>query len=130
MPTIHPEVAKAFRYIVSGGSAAVINLGTLYILTRWCGVWYLAASILAFVASFLVSFGLQRTWTFQISGTQAIVKHTTLYLLVALLNLALNTLIVFTLVHFAHFEPLLAQFTGGVIVALEGFFLYRSIFRS
>jgi putative flippase GtrA len=122
-------VWKACRYIISGGTAAVVNLGTLYVLTRFFSVWYLAASVVAFVLSLIVSFTLQRTWTFRVYGNRAIMQHSSLYLLAALFNLALNTFILFLLVQYGHAGYIFAQFIAGVIVAFESYFLYRAIFR-
>jgi putative flippase GtrA len=129
MPILPPALAKAVRYLISGGSAAVVNLGSFAVMTKVFGVWYLAASIAAFLLSFVVSFVLQRSWTFEVRGTTALVEHTSLYFIAALANLALNTFIVFLLVEYAGSGSLLAQFIAGVIVACESFFVYRLIFK-
>jgi putative flippase GtrA len=122
------SIPKVIRYIVSGGSGAVVNIGTLYVLTRAFGVWYLTASVVAFIVSFFVSFGLQRFWTFEHRSSNAVLRHASLYLLVALCNLCINTFIVYMAVEYAGMWYVLAQLFAGIIVSVYSFFLYRTIF--
>ena len=127
--TVDMSIPKVIRYVISGGSGAVVNIGTLYVLTRIVGMWYLSASVIAFVASFFVSFGLQRFWTFEHRSRENVVKHAWMYLAVALANLCVNTGIVFCAVEYVHVWYVAAQLLAGVIVSVYSFFVYRIIFR-
>lgn len=118
---------KALRYIISGGSGAVVNLGSMYVLTDVFHVWYLAASVAAFLVSFVVSFTLQRFWTFGYTSTDKLGKHATLYLGVALSNLLFNTAIVFMLVEYLSAGHLFAQFIAGGVVAVWSYVLYQRL---
>ena len=60
----HPTQMRIVRFLISGSSAAGINLGTLFVLTHFFDVWYLLSSVVAFSVSFFVSFTLQKFWTF------------------------------------------------------------------
>jgi len=124
----YDRVPKPIRYIISGGSGAVVNLGTLYALTHIVGVWYLTASVIAFILSFVVSFTLQRIWTFDIRTRDGIARHGVLYLFVALGNLLFNTAFVYLLVEYLQVWYLLAQLLSGMLIALVSFFVYRKIF--
>lgn len=126
---LHPAFLKALRYVVSGAAAAVVNLGTLFVLTRQTSVWYLWSSVIAFSLSFIVSFSLQRLWTFEVRGKDNLIEHSGLYLLAALVNLLINTAFVYMFVEYAGIGYVLSQFLAGVIVAFESFFVYRAIFR-
>jgi len=116
------------RYVVSGGSGAIVNIGSLFILTHFFGVWYLISSIIAFLASFVVSFTLQRAWTFDIRTTDGLARHTSLYFVVAVGNTFLNTVLVFGFVEYLYLWYVAAQVVAGAIIALMSFFLYRKIF--
>ncbi len=118
---------KIARYIVSGGTGAAVNIGTLFILVHWFGVWYLAASITGFLVSFFVSFTLQRYWTFGHRTAEGLGRHATLYLATLVFNAALNTGIVYVLVHLLSTWYVLAQLIAGLLVALASFFIYRSV---
>ena len=120
-------VPKILRYIISGGTGAVVNIGTLFILTHYLQVWYLASSVAAFITSFLVSFYLQRTWTFQQHLPDSMTRQAARYLAVALFNLVLNTAIVYASVEYLGFWYVLAQVFAGGIVAVSSFFIYKHL---
>lgn len=123
-----PRIPRLVRYFISGGTGAVVNIGTLFLLTHFGGVWYVTSATLAFLTAFLVSFTLQRTWTFELRGTGQLARHTSLYFIVALFNTALNALFVYGLVEYLGVWYLLAQLISGIILAIGSFFLYRKIF--
>lgn len=122
------RIPKVARYIISGGSGAVVNIGTLFVLTHFFSVWYLASSVIAFLASFVVSFTLQRMWTFDHRTAEGLARHTSLYFVVAVGNTFLNTALVFGLVEYAQVWYVAAQIIAGVCIALSSFFIYRKIF--
>jgi putative flippase GtrA len=63
-----PSVDKLFRYGVSGAASAVTHLGGGLLLAEVLGVRPVLASSAGFVASVLVSYGLQRSWVFRSSA--------------------------------------------------------------
>lgn len=127
---IPPRFYRPFKYLVSGGTAAVVNIGTMFVLTHLLSVWYLLASVLGFVLSFVVSFVLQRHWTFEVEGRDGITTHMAQYFAIALANLAINTGIVYGLVEWCGVWSVGAQLVAGVVVSFESFFVYRYIFRA
>jgi|SRR3989344_4183889 len=122
------HVPIVVRYIISGGSGAVVNLSTLFVLTHFFGVWYLISSIVAFLISFIVGFILQRTWTFDHRTVNGLARHTSLYFSVLLSNTFLNTVVVFSLVEYMNIWYIIAQIISGAFIAVMSFFIYRKIF--
>ena len=118
---------KILRYVISGGTGAVVNIGTLYTLTHFFGIWYLLSSIVAFILSFFVSFNLQRRWTFNQNLPHTIVRHMTMYFVVALFNLFLNTGIVYASVEYLGMWYVVAQIVAGLFVAISSFFVYQHV---
>lgn len=119
---------RVVKYVISGGSGATVNLGTLFVLTHYVGIWYLLSSIIAFLISFFVGFTLQRTWTFNHRTSDGLVRHTSLYFAVVFGNTILNTVFVYSLVEFVHIWYIAAQFMSGILIACGSYFLYRKIF--
>lgn len=115
------------RYIISGGSAAVVNLSLLYVLTEFFYIWYLVSATLAFISAFGVSFTLQKFWTFKDHKTDDIHKQLSFYLVVILVNLALNALFVYLLVEYTGIWYMFAQIISGLIIAIESFFVYKLV---
>ncbi|HUO56409.1 MAG TPA: GtrA family protein [Candidatus Paceibacterota bacterium] len=118
-------LAKVLRYVISGGTGALVNIGTLFVMVHYLSVWYLTSSICAFLASFLVSFSLQRMWTFRQSLPRTVGRQIGLYLVAALCNLVLNTAIVYVCVEYLRIWYILSQIIAGSTIAVESFFVYK-----
>lgn len=127
---IDREVSRFVRYLVSGVVTVLSTVGFLYILTEWLQIWYLAASVVAFTASYCINFFLHKFWTFKERSLAGASLQLPLHLGLSLINLALNTLIVFILVEYFHLWYLLAQIIAAGVIALESFLLLsRFIFK-
>ena len=113
------------RYVVAGGTAAVVDLGMLYVLTHYVGLHYLVSVGLAFCSAFVVSFTLQKFWTFRDHATDNIHKQSVAYLGVALGNFFLNIYLMYVCVEKLQLNYLLAQVFVGGAIACSSFLLYK-----
>jgi len=116
--------AKVGRYLFSGGIAAVTNLVLLYVLTDLAHIWYLISSVLSFLVAFMVSFFLQKFFTFQDHGREDTHKQALVYLLVTGTNLVINTALIYALVQYAGFHYLVAQILTSIAIAVESYVIY------
>jgi len=114
-----------FRYLVSGGTATVVDIGLLYAFTRYAGLWYLASAVLAFIIAFGISFFLQKFWTFRDRSIDEMHRQASLYLGISLFNLGVNTLLVYLFTDFCHLWYIFSQVIAAGLVALSSFFLYK-----
>lgn len=124
----HPGKMKIFRYIISGGMATLTNLLFLYIFTDLFGIYYLLSAVFSYIISFVVSFTMQKYWTFQDGSKDNIKSQAFVYVIVTSLNLALNTLCIYLFVQ-SGMHYLSAQILSSIIIAVESFFVYRFLFR-
>lgn len=115
------------RFTISGSLATSANLATVYALTHYFKIWYLYSSIAAFGTSFLISFVLQKIWTFQDTSKEAIHVQAALFLTIILAGLGINTVLVYSLVEFAGLHYILAQLASGLLIAVINFFSYKNI---
>ncbi len=115
------------RFIISGGAAAVVYFLLLYFFTEILWLWYLISSAVAFILSFLVSFVLQKFWTFRDSRLHAHVvwRQLILHVLVAVVTLLINTGILFILVDIAGLWYMFAAFITAFVLGILSFFIYR-----
>lgn len=121
---------KLVRYLISGGTASVTNLGILFCLVHFGHLYYLTASIISFVISVGVSFTMQKFWTFRDHAVHDIHSQFARYTLVIGANLALNTLLIYVLVEKTGMWYLLAQLFATIVIAITGYFGYRHfVFR-
>ena len=54
-----------FKFAVVGGSGVLVNMGLLYVLTRFLGLRLEIASVIAIEVSILSNFTLNNLWTFR-----------------------------------------------------------------
>ncbi|MCR4334672.1 MAG: glycosyltransferase [Patescibacteria group bacterium] len=116
-----------FRYIISGGTAAFVDLVLLYIFNTVFDIHYIYASIMAFIVAFFVSFILQKFWTFKNLSKENIHKQVVMYLGSSLFGLSLNTLLMYIFVDYFHLFVLLSQIFAGGLVACCSFFISKKL---
>ncbi|MBA3733310.1 GtrA family protein [Patescibacteria group bacterium] len=113
------------RFIIAGGTSAVVDLGLLYVFNSRLGWHYLVSAVLAFIGAFGVSFTLHKFWTFQ-SHNERTDKQALLYLGTSLFGLSLNTMLMYLFVDYFHIQVLISQFFVGIMVAFSSFFISRN----
>jgi len=123
-------MVRVARFIISGATATGTTLGTLYVLSDLWGMWYVPASIVAYLAGFLISFSLQKFWTFQDSSIEMMRIQLIAYGGIVILNLGLNTLLIFLFVEYLGLWSVVAQAIASLLIAIESFFLFRWLFRA
>lgn len=121
------KYARVCRFIISGGTAAVVDLGFLYLLTDWFGLHYLFSAVLAFIGAFGVSFSLQKFWTFQDDSVERVHVQLSISFAVAVVNLFLNTALMYFFVDTLHLWYMAAQIIVGILLAFESFFVFRYV---
>lgn len=128
---IGARALRLVRYLIAGGTAATANLATLFLLVHKGGIYYVYASIIAFVLSIVVSFTMQKFLTFQDIPLYDVHKQFARYLIVIFANLILNTLLIYLFVEIAGMWYMLAQAIATVIIAITGYVGYsRFVFRN
>lgn len=122
------DVYRIIRFLISGGSAATVDIAVLWILEEKFDMWYLTASVLAFLVAFLVSFFLQKFWTFRDANKEGMHRQMVVYFTVSVINLCLNTLLMYVFVDWFGIWYILSQVIVSLMIACMSFFIYRRIF--
>lgn len=127
-----PAVAK---YLVAGSISTGSQLLVLYGLVELLHFHYLIAAAIAFVVAVVISFTLQKFWTFADDSMEAVRTQFIAYAVLATLNLFVNSAILYLFVE-RGLRPLAgpelegywyaaAQALTSALIALESFFVYR-----
>ena len=58
-------VSQTIKYFLVGGIGVGVNLGLLYALTDFLGMWYILSQGIAIAVSITNNFFLHRYWTFK-----------------------------------------------------------------
>lgn len=119
--------ARLVKFLISGGTATLSNLIVIYLLTDLLHIYYLVSSGVSFIIAFLVSFTLQKFWTFNNPGLDVVHKQLVIGILVAGGNLVLNTFLMFIFVQHVGLHYLFGQLVTSAIIACETFFVYKHV---
>lgn len=125
------RIIKTIKYIISGGTAAVVDLSFLALFVDVFKINYLISAIFAFLIAFSVSFLLQKFWTFQDKGMEGVHRQASIYFIVSATNLGINTLLMYLFVDHFHVHYFLSQILASGLLAISSYFIYsRFIFKN
>lgn len=119
---IRPHLPQFFRYLLSGGSAAALELGS-YKLMLLTGIWYLTAAIISSGIGLLSAFTFHKYFVFR--KKENTTSHVVRYVILQGLNAIAQIALVYVFVEFVHVEPFLAKILAIGVVVSWNFFLYK-----
>ncbi len=130
----HPKFFKflnrfkdKIKFVVSGGLATIVNLFFLFIFYSILDLQIIYAASLSWLLTFLVSFNLQKYWTFRSFSFKKIPHQVTLYILLALVSLTLNARWMYLLVESLNMHYILAQIIVLFVLAVLNYTVYKFI---
>ena len=121
---------QIIRYIFSGGTATFVNLVVLYGLVQFFHLWYLTSAIIAFCFSAVVSFVLQKFFTFRDGSKKGMHLQFSIFFFYVLAMLGVNTLLMYLFVDIWGFWYFLSQIIISIIIAFLNYnFFNKIVFR-
>jgi glycosyltransferase involved in cell wall biosynthesis len=118
------------KFLITGTIAAFLNIALLYLLTEYARLWYLASSVVSFLIALAANFAMQKYWTFRSTSGGDTRRQLPSFVLLQLVNLGLNSLLLFALVEYLHVWYVFAQFIVSLLLACFTFVVNRAlIFR-
>jgi putative flippase GtrA len=118
---------RIIKFLISGGTATLVDLFLLYGFTDLLKIWYLGSAVMAFVFAFMVSFGLQKFWTFNGEHSRQSKEQLIMYLSVNLVNLGINSAGIYLLVDKVGAWYLFSQVMMSGLIAFESYFVYKLV---
>ncbi|WP_436894686.1 GtrA family protein [Mammaliicoccus sciuri] len=116
----HGEI---IRFILVGG-INTINYYWIYLLLKVFDIQYLVSHILSFIISFIISFYLNCYFVYQVQPT---VKKFIQFPITQVVNMGLQTLLLFVFVQLLHVNETFAPFIGLIFTIPITFILSRWI---
>ena len=118
----------AVKYYAVGASGILVNLGILYALKEYAGLWYLVSSAIAIYVSMTTNFFLNKAWTF--NDTK--VKQSTLFMYAKFIGISIIGMLIqlgfnYLFVDKMHLYYMLAALISIVIASGINFILNRHI---
>lgn len=121
---------QMLRYLVVGGIAFAVDLGTMVGLTELAGMHYRVAAAIAFTAGLLVNYLVAVSWVFNKRKLENRPIEFGVYALVGLVGLGLNDAILYGLSDLLHLHYTLSKLVSAAIVLQWNFFARRSLLFS
>lgn len=115
------EMRLFFNYVIFAGFATLVDLGLLYSLTEFLGVWYFFSAAFAYLIGMATNYSLNKYLNFR-NMSKRIIPQFALFATVALIGLGFNQLILYFLVEFAKLWYMLAKVITVFVVVIWSFY--------
>lgn len=115
------------KFFIAGCFSGGADLILLFIFHGLLKMNIVLSTSLAFILSFLISFTLQKLWTFRNYSQNKIVHQLLVYVLNAFLGLYINGLLMHLLVNRYQVWYILAQIVVNLTIAVWNFIVYKFI---
>jgi dolichol-phosphate mannosyltransferase len=125
-----PLLKQIVRFCLGGGVGVILYYATLYSLTEWAGVWYIASGIIAWVVNWGTNFTIQKFWTFRNMDREAARRQGIQYFSMAIGFLVVGTPLIYALVEWVGLQYLVAQVMITVVFSAASYLISRRIFAS
>ena len=130
MQTKPSRLKQAARFCIVGAAGVIAYYATLYCLTEYLGVWYVASAIVGFIINTGLNFTLQKLWTFQNKETQMVGRQLMLYVAMIVSFLVGNAVLLYLMVQYLHMWYIGAQMILTVVISILSFIISGRIFKS
>ena len=117
------------RFMISGGVVIASYYAPYYLLTEFCGVWYLASSVVGSVVCTVVNFILQKFWTFENKSMANAHFQVIASVALAIGFTVVNGGMLYILVGKLHLHYLVGQIIVSSILGIVSYFISGWIFR-
>lgn len=106
------------RFLVVGGTAFLIDFGTLWLLTEAAGINYLLSNVISFTISVVYNYLLSTLWVFGCSKTKSKSFEAIVFIVLSIIGLGINQLLMYVAVELFYLNYLLSKIgaTGVVMV--------------
>jgi len=109
------------RYLFVGGTAAVVNIGSLYILKEWCHLYYLLANCLGFLLGLITNYILSKLLVFTKENEMGKIAEFLSYALIGVIGLGFDTLFVWLFTDILLFYYMLSKIIATILVFIWNF---------
>lgn len=121
------KYSQIIRYIISGSIATISNLMILFVCVHYFKLWYLSGVIISFTSAVVISYLLQKFWTFKNNSVDNISRQFSLFLIYNIIMLFVNVLLMYFFVDIIKIWYILAQALSAIITAFVNYIFFNKI---
>lgn len=123
---ITPETRKQLlRYLITGGLAAGAEYSLFYVLNLLAGLSLILSNSAAYTSGFIISFILNRVWSFESKGHLG--RQLLLYSILFGINLILSNILVSFFTNQLELATMISKAIAMGIIVLWNFVIYKKI---
>ena len=119
-------ILRIIKFLITGVLVVVFNLWLLYLFTEILHIWYLVSSVVAYILAVALNFTLQKFWVFGNTPKGLLNNQMVWYGLVSIGYLLANTIFMYLLVDYLHWQYLIAQSIITFILSCLNYFINRN----
>ena len=126
----HKLSIQAFRYVVVGGWAFLVDFSILYILTEFGRIHYLVSAALAFSIAIIVSYILSVTWVFSQRSVSNRLHEFVIFLIIGILGLLLTEALMYVFTDLLLYHYLESKIIATVAILFFNFTARKTLLFS
>lgn len=111
-----------FRYIFVGGVAFLVDFTSLYVLTDFCGLFYLYSAAVAFILGMVVNYILSISWVFNKRRLESKTIEFSVFAAIGIIGLGLNEIFIWFFTAELNFFYLISKILAAIIILFWNFF--------
>ena len=120
------ETKLFINYLLIGGFSSLIDIGLLYFLTEFFGLWYFYSSIISYLGGVIPNYTLNKYFNFK-NKSKKIIPQFTAFLLVSVWGLFITQILIFLFVEFFNLWYIIAKIITIAIVIFWNFYGVKKI---
>lgn len=127
---VYSEWMRLIKFSLVGLSGIVVNMGLLYLLTEYAGIYYLVSAVVAIELSILNNFILNDIWTFssrRLIHRYSWIKRLFAFHIIAAGGLLINLGVLYLLTEYSGIYYMIANLAGILVAFLWNFILNRHL---
>lgn len=124
------KLIQLFRYCITGGTAAIVDFSSLYILTELVNIHYLISAIIAFILGLTTNYILSIFWVFNKRRLKSRFLEFVIFSIIGIVGLGLNELIIWYFTEYIHFHYMMSKMLSTVVVVSWNFYGKKNILFS
>ena len=114
-------VTQAAKYLVVGGICTIVDIGLLYILTEYVGIYYVLAAALSFTMGVTLNYFMCTGWIFEESKIKNKGIEILFYLIISIIGLLINVFVIWLLTNFVALHFMLSKFLATALTLIWNF---------
>lgn len=115
------------RFAAAGTPGNILHGMLLYVLTEYARIWYIASSLIAFSITIMITFIIQKFWTFESNGIEMIGWQLFQYVVLRIVITAATTSGLYVLVEYLHAWYMLAYIVMMLVVGAPNYLITKRI---